>query len=265
MNDTKPHHQNDQRRDRSRGLRLGLTGGMGCGKSTAAGMFRELGFGVLESDEIVRELWKNDEEVKKAAVARWGSRVLETVGNLPSSSPASSSLAASGSSLLIPSPSPEAHSTLHPSPSTLPPSSLILQPSSFLIDRRKVAEIVFADPKELEWVEGLLHPRVRARWQAALAAEAPRDWVVEIPLLFEKNLASEFDFTLCLWASPALQAARLAARGFSPVEIAARQARQWPLQEKIARADRVALNDGSLEFLRRQIIRLAGEFSRPAP
>jgi len=216
MNDTNPHLQHDQRRDRGRGLRLGLTGGMGCGKSTAAGMFRELGFGVLESDEIVRELWKTDEKVKAAALKRWGNRVLGGTG--------------SGG-----------------------------------IDRRKVAEIVFADPKELEWVEGLLHPRVRARWQSALAAEPPRDWVVEIPLLFEKNLASEFDFTLCLWASPALQAARLAARGFSPVEIAARQARQWPLQEKIARADRVALNDGSLEFLRRQIIRLAGEFSRPAP
>ena len=56
-------------------LRLGLTGGMGCGKSTAAGMFRELGFSVVESDVIVRELWENDAEVKAAALDRWGNRV----------------------------------------------------------------------------------------------------------------------------------------------------------------------------------------------
>jgi len=44
----------------------------------------------------------------------------------------------------------------------------------------------------------------------------------------------------------------------TPAEIAARQARQWPLQDKIERADLVALNDGSVDFLRRQIVLLAG-------
>ena len=200
----------------SRGLRVGLTGGMGCGKSTAARLFREQGFGVLESDQIVRELWENDAEVKQAAMARWGTTIVE-----------------------------------------LKTKNLKPETSSPRISRSKVASIVFADPKELDWLENLLHPRVRARWQAAIIAEPMRDWVVEIPLLFEKNLAKEFDFTLCIASSPELQASRLAARGLTPAQITARQARQLPLREKMERANLVALNDGSEDFLRREIAHLA--------
>jgi dephospho-CoA kinase len=184
---------------------------MGCGKSAVAAIFRELGFGVVESDGVVRELWEGDEEVKKAAVERWGKRILK---------------------------------------------------ADETVDRRVVGEIVFGEAGELAWVEGLLHPRVRARWEGALAAEPGRDWVVEIPLLFEKSLASAFDFTLCVWASPATQAQRLAARGLTPTEMAARQARQWPVKAKAERADLVVSNDGSRDFLRRQVVWMAGRIPR---
>jgi len=195
------------------GLRIGLTGGIGCGKTTAVGMFRELNFGVLESDVIVRDLWETDDEIKKAAIKRWPG-IVEKSGK-----------------------------------------------SEIKISRRKVADIVFADQKELEWLEGLLHPQVRLCWQSAMEVEPEKHWVVEIPLLFEKNLASGFDYTLCIASSPALQAARLAARGLSPAEMAARQARQWPLRDKIERADWVALNDGSVDFLRRQIVHFVSRLS----
>jgi dephospho-CoA kinase len=195
-----------------RGRRLGLTGGMGCGKSTVAGIFREVGFGVVESDALVRDLWEQDEEVKAAALKRWGGAVFQENG---------------------------------------------------VIDRRKVAERVFWKAEELAWVEELLHPRVRARWEAALAANPGRDWVVEIPLLFEKSLASHFDLTLCVWASPATQAKRLVARGLTPTEMAARQARQWPVKEKAERADLVVSNDGSRDFLSRQVEWIAGRLPRP--
>jgi dephospho-CoA kinase len=49
------------------------------------------------------------------------------------------------------------------------------------------------------------------------------------------------------------------------VEIAARQARQKPVREKMERADWVALNDGSVEFLRRQIVHLAARLRGSAP
>ncbi len=195
-------------------LRLGLTGGMGCGKSAAAGIFRELGFSVVESDAIVRDMWGTDLSVKNAALARWG--------------------------------------------------SLVASPNSPGIDRRKIAEIVFADSKELEWLEVLLHPIVRTHWLALVASQPARDWVVEIPLLFEKNLASEFNLTLCVASSPAVQATRLAIRGLTPVEVNARQSRQWPLSQKIEKADWVLLNDGSLDFLRREIVYFVNQLKHSA-
>ncbi len=193
----------------NRGWRIGLTGGMGCGKSTATEIMRELGFGVVNSDAIVRELWETDESLMQAVTARWGKRVLDS--------------------------------------------------GAKTIARRKVAEIVFANPAELDWLEAQVLPKVRARWQAVIAAEPRRDWVAEIPLLFEKNLASEFDFTLCIASSTPVQMARLAARGLPSAEIAARQARQWPLSQKMEQADWVALNDGSRDFLRRQLVEFAAQ------
>ncbi len=219
---------------------MGLTGGMGCGKSTVASFFREAGFAVLESDYLVRELWEQDAEVQEAALARWGEDVKQEGGRWKVED--KSQRAETGNQQ----------------------SEISTPQFRASIDRRKVAEIVFADPAELEWLENLLHPKVRVRWQAALAAAPEQDWLVEIPLLFEKNLASGFDFTLCVWASPATQAQRLAQRGLSPTEMAARQARQWPLQDKAARADLVVSNDGSPGFLRRQVEWLAARFRRPS-
>jgi len=201
---------------------------MGCGKSTVAGVFRELGFGVLESDALVRELWEQDQEVQAAAIQRWGGRVIKDSKFKIQNS-----------------------------------KEKIQDDGAGWIDRRKVAEIVFKETGELAWVEALLHPQVRVRWEAALAAEPGRDWVVEIPLLFEKSLASHFDLTLCVWASPATQAKRLVARGLTPTEMAARQSRQWPVKEKAERADLVVSNDGSRDFLRRQVEWIAGRLPRP--
>jgi dephospho-CoA kinase len=233
--------------DKPRGRRLGLTGGMGCGKSAVAGIFRELGFGVVESDAVVRELWEGDAEVKKAAVERWGERIIMEDGKWKMEN---------GARKLM----ENGKWKMEERRGKTPQEDAAW--GGVRIDRRVVGEIVFGDAGELAWVEGLLHPRVRARWEGALAAEPGRDWVVEIPLLFEKSLASAFDFTLCVWASPATQAQRLAARGLTPTEMAARQARQWPVKAKAERADLVVSNDGSRDFLRRQVVWMAGRIPR---
>lgn len=132
------------------------------------------------------------------------------------------------------------------------------------IDRRKLAGVVFADEAALRRLEDILHPRVRATWQAARAATTSGRVVVEIPLLFEKGLEKEFDFTVCVASDPSVQAERLASRGFSPQEASRRIARQLPLAQKIERADFVLTNNGSLDFLRNQVTRLVDQLTRPA-
>jgi dephospho-CoA kinase len=54
---------------------VGLTGGMGAGKSTALAALERLGAAVLSTDAVVHELYAGDERLRKAVVERWGAEV----------------------------------------------------------------------------------------------------------------------------------------------------------------------------------------------
>ena len=132
------------------------------------------------------------------------------------------------------------------------------------IDRGAVAARVFEDGAELAWLESVLHPRVREGWKSALAASPMAEWLVEIPLLFEKKLESEFDYTVCVFCPRAEVARRMRGRGFSDEEIERRRCRQLPLSEKIEHADFVVSNAGTFEFLQHQCVRLIERLRAPA-
>ena len=109
-------------------------------------------------------------------------------------------------------------------------------------DRARIAEIVFQDRSELDWLERLLHPKTRAAADAWLAtADAPVA-VVEIPLLYETGGEGRFDAVVVVTASPEVRAARREG-------LAEREARLLPDEEKAVRADFVFVNDGSLDDL----------------
>ena len=63
-------------------FRVGITGGMGCGKSTVARLLESRGFLRIDSDAIVRERVLRDAPVKAALAARWGSGVLDSKGEI---------------------------------------------------------------------------------------------------------------------------------------------------------------------------------------
>ncbi len=109
-------------------------------------------------------------------------------------------------------------------------------------NRPRIGEIVFADPRELEWLEQLLHPRTRAaadRWLATVDRPLA---VLEIPLLYETGGEERFDEVVVITAPEELRRQR---RG----EFVAREARLIPDADKIARAGFSYVNDGSLEDL----------------
>jgi dephospho-CoA kinase len=116
------------------------------------------------------------------------------------------------------------------------------------IDRALVARIVFADRRELEWLEALLHPRVVATylaWRERLAEldDAPAVCVTEVPLLYEVGGEGRFDAVVLVTAPSEVRAVR------SQVPAELREARLIPDEEKAKRADYVYVNDGSLEEL----------------
>jgi dephospho-CoA kinase len=121
-----------------------------------------------------------------------------------------------------------------------------------VVDRDAVAEAVFSDPAARSWLEQLIWPRVgqkiidfRTHWQSA--AERPEIVVVEVPLLFESGMDQAFDCTVAVVAGRDARFDRAAERG--DLEVEAREERQMPQEEKIARADIVIENDGSLDQL----------------
>ncbi len=121
------------------------------------------------------------------------------------------------------------------------------------VDRAKVGEIVFADPEELAWLEAQIHPLVGERigsWLGSLQGDV-RLAVVEVPLLFEGEMAPVFDTTVAVVTADEVRRARAEARGHALV--GEREARQLSQDEKAARAEHVIENDGTLDDLERRL------------
>jgi dephospho-CoA kinase len=125
--------------------------------------------------------------------------------------------------------------------------------------REELARIVFTDPDARRKLEAILHPRIRNAWLAQIEVwrgEGHPLAVVVIPLLYETRAEGHFDKIICAACLPPTQQERLAARGWTPAEIARRKAAQWPVEQKMARADHVLWTEGGLESLAGQVERL---------
>ena len=124
------------------------------------------------------------------------------------------------------------------------------------VDRARLGAIVFEDERARQDLEAILHPvvyraieawmRVQERGGAAVAA-------AEIPLLFETGHESDFDCVVVTACDGEEQVRRVAGRsGATDADVRRRIAAQWPLAEKIRRADIVVRTDGTVEETRRQ-------------
>lgn len=183
---------------------LGVTGGLGCGKSEVGRILSEAGADVLDADLVAHELLRDNRAVQEAVTGLCGPQIRGADGQL---------------------------------------------------NRKAIAAQVFAEPAKRKALEAILHPRiwdVVRRWRSE--QEHIRPGVVLIPLLFEADLTSGWDAVWCVAASDALVNERLRERGWSNAQIESRRHAQWPIEEKIRRADTVIHNDGSREALKKTVL-----------
>jgi dephospho-CoA kinase len=135
----------------------------------------------------------------------------------------------------------------------------VLDPDGTL-DRGALRRIAFSDQAELEKLNAIVHPEVtRLRDAEIEKARARGDKVVVcvIPLLFERNLANDFDYVVLVDAPRALRLERLAeTRGLEETEAMNMIASQMPAELKLARADYSIDNVGSLEDLEKKVDKL---------
>ncbi|MBW3574990.1 MAG: dephospho-CoA kinase [Actinobacteria bacterium] len=132
--------------------------------------------------------------------------------------------------------------------------SAVVRPDGGL-DRRALAGVVFADAAALAELEALVHPAVHAVIDGQLADLAGTEAVVvlDVPLLLESD-HYRVDGVVVVDCPPEVALRRLVEeRGMSGDDARARLARQLPREERLARADVVVDNSGTLQALERRV------------
>jgi dephospho-CoA kinase len=124
--------------------------------------------------------------------------------------------------------------------------NVVLKPDGTL-DRAALGRIVFTDGSARADLEAIVHPEVYRRireWYAALPLGQMA--IADIPLLFETGHQHDFDRVVVCACAPDEQLRRVMSRddGLTEADARARLAAQWPIEEKIARADHVIRTDG---------------------
>jgi len=197
-------------------LLVGLTGGIGAGKSTVAGLFAQAGARVICADQLARDVVAPGSPALKEIAHAFGAKFIAADGTL---------------------------------------------------DRAQMAARVFAEPAARKRLEGILHPRIRERFQqlaAAIAAEDPAAVIVyDAPVLIEAGAHAAMDRVVVVAADEKTQVRRLATRdGMSQENALARIRAQMPLAEKLAHADHVLDGGLPLERVTAQVRELMREFTR---
>jgi dephospho-CoA kinase len=134
----------------------------------------------------------------------------------------------------------------------------VLRPDGSL-DREQLGQLVFADPglraKLNAIVHPLVHERMRQLEQQAIAAAGPAAIIVhDVPLLAENGLGRGFDTVLVVDAPDDQRVQRLTAtRGMTAAHAQDRMAAQASRQQRLAIADIVIDNSGTLDDLDRRV------------
>lgn len=125
-----------------------------------------------------------------------------------------------------------------------------------MVDRKKLATIVFATQAKLDRLNTIIHPRVEAEMLKRFAEwerEGRSVAFVEAALLVEAGYTKNLDGLVVTWCKPEQQMERLIARGMSEQQARARIAAQMPVEEKLKLATFRIDCSGSMEETRRQV------------
>lgn len=188
---------------------VGLTGGIGSGKSTFAALLAERGAQVIDADHLGRE-------ALRPGAPAWHS-VVDNFGDD------------------------------------------ILSPSTMEIDRKRLADVVFADRNKLAALNAITHPIIAAGIADELERLSRTDAIVvlDAALLVELALDKAMNVLIVVHADEAIRKKRLRTlRRMELTDIEARIAAQASSEELIRRADIVVRNDDSLEALAREADRV---------
>ena len=196
-------------------LLVGITGGMGSGKTLAASIFHEFGAHILDADIICRKLVETGQPALKEISERFGETIVNEFGKL---------------------------------------------------DRKKLAQVIFADSKKKKVLENILHPRVfevEKQEYKNICQKNPKALVIiDAALLIEAGNYMTMDKVIVVNADMKDQIKRVMDRtGWAQDEVVARINNQMPIKEKIKYADFVLDNFADENSLRKKVKELYKKLS----
>lgn len=185
-------------------MAIGVTGGLGTGKTFVASVFKAMGAKVLDADRIAHGSLKKGSRPYKRIVKSFGPDILNKRG---------------------------------------------------MIDRKRLAALVFGDSKSLKRLEGIIHPEVIRHIRQKISGARPKDVIViDAPLLIEAGLLNIVDKLVVVTSSRKNQIKRAIAKfRITEEECAKRIYSQMPLEKKARLADFVMNNDGPKEKTKRKV------------
>ena len=180
--------------------KIGITGGIGSGKTTVCEIFKLLGVPVFHADVEAKTLQNNNEHIRDALIQHFGQHIYSNDG---------------------------------------------------LLDRKKLAALIFNDAKALENVNSIIHPAVRHSFLKWADNHQNASYVLyEAAILFESGYASDFDLNILVLASEKVRIERVIRRDhLSEEHVKQRINNQMTDAQKVKMADYIIENDnGKLLF-----------------
>jgi dephospho-CoA kinase len=215
-------------------LRVGLTGGLGSGKSTVAGIFQELGAAVISADQLGRQLMQPGEPVYAAIVKAFGQGVVRSDGSLDRKALAELAFQHNQADKL----------------------NRIVHPAVIAAEEECMQGVFATDPKRVAIVESALIFEVE-KWGTAPGWAQRFDSIILVTVPDEMKIAR---FVARMMANDGPEGRREALAQ----DARARMAMQIPDQEKAARCEYVINNSGSLEETRKRVEEIYRELVQAA-
>ncbi|EED36370.1 dephospho-CoA kinase [Luminiphilus syltensis NOR5-1B] len=185
---------------------VGVTGGIGSGKSAVTDRLAALGITVVDADVAAREIVAPGQPALDEIREHFGPGVIQADGNL---------------------------------------------------DRAQLRKIVFENPKQRKQLEAITHPRIRDQLASQLNSATSPYVILASPLLLESGQNSFADHVVVVDVPESVQLERTMARDNNDAALVEKiMAAQLPRPERLANADTVIDNSGTLEALDEQVVQL---------
>ena len=178
--------------------KIGITGGIGSGKSTVCMIFETLGIPVYNADKQAKRLMNTDSELKSAIEKYFGNNVY----------------------------------------------------CNGILDRRRLAEIVFSDKTALEILNSMVHPAVARDFDKWCLRQTALYVIEESAIIFECDIAHRFDKVILVTAPDDIRIERTCTRDkVTPETVKQRMKNQLPEEKKIALAQYIIYNDKTMMII----------------